>query len=223
MAVIWKDKIVINKKLIEGNAYLSDKFVTEKMKKDAMKLDRFILEELLLIKKEAQRNGLLALKGKDGVVRLWYFVGEKIKEFINKHVLPEDIKYIWRAFWENIPEEIAPGDKESTLVGSNRDPIYYCFLLGQYEEKFVVNAGHWRAWREFLDRKHIRDDQRIIKWISTRAELNPPSNWLRIFNREISRKLKNIDSSVYEDLELFRLLDQIWQEIFCSKRSTETQ
>lgn len=212
MAVIWKDKMTIEGKIFEVPTFMSDKFVIEKMQIQARELDAVIKKELKRIENEAGKNDLLKLKRKDGVIKLWYFIGKNIRNLIEKHVLPEDEKYIWVALWDNISNELAPGERESSRVGTKRDPLKYCYRLSGYKYKFVEKAGNWRAWTEFFDRN--QNDERIIKWIGKNGSKTLQKDWLRHFNKSVHQRFKNVDTSVYTDEELDKELKNIWKKLF---------
>jgi hypothetical protein len=216
--IIREEQEIAGKKFNNVKFYLSDKRgLTQEEKERAEKLDQYIESALKNITNLCRSNGLLALKGKSGVIALWHFVGQRIAEFVDDvHiVLPEDRKYIWRALWDH-SGELAPGEKEnrSRKAGSFRDHWHYCYMISRYSLGQVTKAGNWRAWVEFLDSPWTRNDERIPEWISRKMSNPPCQNWLRKFTPSVRNALRNVHTSVLTQEELDQRLDKLWAETF---------
>lgn len=211
--IIREERLIGGKKFKDIKVYRSDKFaVTKEAQKQAEKLDEFIAKAVAEIRDEAQKKKLLGLKGKGGVLELWYFVGKKLQFVDNPEiVLPEDKKYIWRALWD-YAGELAPGEMNSRS-GTHRDHFLYCYKIAKFDKDDVRRGGNWRAWVEFLDSPKIHSDERILEWIGEKMKTISKKNWVRVLNRNIRQALKNKDTSFYEKTELYSLLEDVWKNL----------
>lgn len=209
MAVIIREERTIGgKKFPNTKVYKSDKLaLTDSAKKQAEKLDEFLSKYLKEVEKEARSKGLLELKGKDGALELWYFLGTKLKFVDNSEiVLPEDKKYIWRAIWDHAGD-LAP-DEMNTRSGTHRDHFLYCYRVAKFEWSLVERGGKWRAWVEFLDSPKINTDVRILDWVGGRMAQVREKNWIRVLNRSLRQALKSKDTSFLKKDELYQLLEK---------------
>ncbi|NOH04738.1 MAG: hypothetical protein HND47_23590 [Chloroflexi bacterium] len=210
--IIREDRTIGGKKFPNTKVYKSDKLaLTDSAKKQAEKLDEFLDKHLMEVKKEAQSEGLLELKGKDGALELWYFLGTKL-QFVDdpEIVLPEDKKYIWRAVWDH-SGELAPGEMNARS-GTHRDHFLYCYRVAKFDWSLVKRGGNWRAWVEFLDSPKINADERILDWLSGRMSRIKQKNWIRVLNRGLRQALKNKDTSFFKKDELHELLEKVLEE-----------
>ena len=68
---------------------------------------------------------------------------------------------------------------------------------------------------EEKDSTVIRNDERIIEWLGSIQMLatKPVQNWLRNLTKEIRMTLKNRDTSVFPDQELYEILKRILNKI----------
>jgi len=213
MAVIIREERTIGgKKFSDTKVYKTDKLaLTDATRKQAEKLDEFLSKHLHKIEQETKKNKLLRLKGKGGSLKLWYFVGTKLKFIDNSEiVLPEDKKYIWRAIWDHT-KELAPGEL-NTRSGTNRDHFLYCYRIAKFSWDIVERGGNWRAWVEFLDSPKINIDDRILDWVGIKMIQVKEKNWVRILNRKLRQTLKNKDTSFLAKEELYELLEKAWGE-----------
>ena len=78
-------------------SYPSTQIVTQKRIDDAKKLDEKIEKLVMSIENEAEKQGLIDLKKKrKEVIKLYYFVGMKLKPFVENLKLPKgDKQHIW--------------------------------------------------------------------------------------------------------------------------------
>lgn len=219
MAIIIREEQEIRgKKFANVKAYLSDKLaITQDEKERAERLDEFLVDTMKNIVGQAKSNGILQLKGKPGVLRLWHFVGQRFREFIdNPDIVPaEDRKHIWRALWDHAGE-LAPGEKEnkSRKSGSFRDHWHYCYMISGYPLDQAERAGNWRAWVEFLDSPWTRNDERIPRWIGNKMSDPPAQNWLRKFTPAIRKAFRNRYTSVLTQEEIDQQLGEMWDRTF---------
>lgn len=213
--IIREERLIGGKKFKNIKVYRSDKFtVTKEAEKQAQRLDKFIAERMSEIEKEARKKNLLSLKGKSGVLELWYFVGKKL-QFADdpKIVLPEDKKYVWRALYDHV-RQLAPGPISKRVLRSPETSHFsYCYLISRFSWKFVKRAGDWTSWSEFFDRKETKNDPRIIKWIGFKAKegnIKSKQNWLRPLTRAIHKEFVKKDTTFFSEKELYNRLDKIF-------------
>jgi len=224
MAVIVREERTIGgEKFANVKIYLSKKdALTKEERERAERLDMRLREEMISIAREAKEQHLLRLKGRPGVLPLWYFVGERLAAFVDdKSIVPaEDKEYIWRAIWDHAGD-LAPGekDKKSRKPGFARDHWRYCYLVYQKSGgslKHAERAGTWRAWVEFIDRQETRNDDRILDWIESVMKRAPVKGWLRVLTKAIHQEFGKRHTSVFEAKELKENLERVWATCFAS-------
>jgi len=125
-----------------------------------------------------------------------------------------------RKFWDEIKnfatkEERKRNDGKKTATRSFYEQ---CYILSQYDKE-VVEKLTWRQWQDLLDRVGNREDERIFQWIRSYPEKFREDDW-REFEKALHLYLKDKDTSVFEDDELFQIYDSIigmciiWREKF---------
>lgn len=222
MAVIVREQRNIGGKEVEVKIYKSKHFVTQAEKKQAEKLDHFIEARMKEIVGEMKKEGLIELKGKKGVVKLWYEVGKRLSFVMDRAVVPEDDReFIWQALSDH-SGELNPG--KSRVDRSESNYFRYCYNLAQLEWDFVRLGGDWTSWVEFFDSKRIREDRRMIDWLISRSREKPSEkwiaftkgsrqDWIRRLTKPIRHRFQNRATTELNDEELFCELDEIFNEL----------
>ena len=125
-----------------------------------------------------------------------------------------------RKFWDEI-KDFATETERKRNEGTNavtRSFYQQCFILSQ-QSKDVVEKLTWRQWQDILDRVGNREDPRIFEWIKNYPGKIREDDW-REFEKALHLYLKDKDTSVFEDEELFAIYDSImlmsvkWREQF---------
>jgi hypothetical protein len=224
LAVILREKKEIAGKEIEVEVYKTEGILSKEERRQAEELDKYLSKKMKQVEQGLKREGFLKLKGKSGVIKLWFELGRQLK-FVDesKLISPADKRWLWRAFYDHAPN-LAPGPPS---VRANERPenshFYYCYLLAQKFPNigFIEKAGDWTAWVEFLDSPSIREDRRIIEWLASSQKYKGPSakqDWLRNLTREIRQTFPyrgaKTDTSVYTDQELKTRLDRIFETVY---------
>jgi len=212
MAVIWKEKNEVYGRIVDVLVYKSDSgVVTEEEKEKAEALDRFLAIEMRKIKLVLDKAGLIELKGKAGVVKFWYGLGQQLVRLIeNRRVEPKDRKYLWRAIYDKAPELFT----ESTAdLPSERIEhfIETATKIGKLPWG-VVKPVNWTGWSDFCDIRVIREDERLWNWLVIKTKAKSASaqqDWIRALIREISNTLGKRDTSVYSNDEITAELEKI--------------
>jgi hypothetical protein len=191
-------------------------------KERADKLDNFLKKKIQRIEAKMKQEGLLGLKGKSGIIKLWYNVGLELRklwtEVRKAFELPDTfLTYFMKAVYDN-SDLIRPGSGRAERLRNSH--FYYCYLMAGFPWAMVEASGSWTEWVEFLDSKRMRDDPRIIEWFAERKiiALAEPrrltrENWFRSITREIRNRLRDIDTRVLERDELFQKLDKTLAEV----------
>ena len=169
-----------------------------------------IQEEIPTIESE------LAEKYGKGVLYKYYLgkvLGEQLTRF--------NIKYSERPrFWKEI-KHLASNENRKRDEGKNSSRrCFYeqCYVLSQ-QPLNTVNRLTWRQWQDLLDRDGNREDERIFKWLGSSEEKIREDDW-REFEKALHLYLKDKDTSVFDDEELFAIYDSImlmsvkWREQF---------
>lgn len=148
-----------------------------------------------------------------------YNLGLVMGELLEKY----DISFSERrTFWDEI-KNFATQEERKRNEGTNavtRSFYQQCYILSQ-QDREVVEKLTWRQWQDILDRVENRKDPRIFNWIKQYPTKIREDDW-REFEKALNLYLKNKDTSVFEDEELFAIYDSIimmcqkWRERFKS-------
>ena len=114
-----------------------------------------------------------------------------------------------RQFWDEI-KIFATKEERKRNEGTNavtRSFYQQCYILS-CQDKAVVEKLTWRQWQDILDRVGNREDARIFEWIKVFPEKIKEDDW-RKFEKALHLYLKDKDTSVFENIELFSIYDSI--------------
>ena len=217
MAVIVRETRTIGGKQYENvKVYKSTTLVTPEAERRAKDLDRLLEQRMREIESSMRDRGLLRLKGKRGVLQLWYEMGKALSFIDDVEVEPPDDRiYVWRALYDHAGEltPSKPGQRASELV---RNHFRQCYQLGRLDWSFVKQAGTWSAWKDFFENKRVRNDKRIIRWLIERSKKGPPrpvKGWLRRLTRGVNSRFLTRDTTVLGEDELMAELDEVCREV----------
>jgi hypothetical protein len=222
--------IIREKRTIAGRELLvklytpTDEVLSKEQREQADQLDTFLERKMKEIEDRLREKGLLELKGRKGVLRLWFELGRELS-FVDKNKLihERDKRWLWRVLYDHAPN-LASGPLN---VRANERPenshFHYCYLLAKKfpDFKFVESAGDWTAWAEFLDSPSISEEERIIEWLATKQREHAPSakqDWLRKLTRAIRNEFPykgaKTDTTVFSDEDLIRRLEDIYRQVY---------
>jgi hypothetical protein len=216
MAILIRETKVLGGKEYQGiKVFKSEKFpITSFEELNAIRLDEFLSTYFEKIIKETKRNRLIELKGKNGSIELWYFIGEKLKFIDDSSIVnPADKKFIWKALWYHAGD-LRPGEMGSR-AGTVRDHFYYCYRIAKYDKEFVLRAGNWRAWLDFFDSPTL-SNKYCLEWFekkSADAKKINSLNWLRRFIKLVRNEFLNKDMSFLSKQEINKVLDKLFDLI----------
>lgn len=146
-----------------------------------------------------------------------YNLGIFLGEFLEKFNISISER---RKFWDEI-KNFATKEERKRNEGTNsvtRSFYQQCYILSK-QDKEVVEKLTWRQWQDILDRVGNREDERIFLWIKQLQGKIREDDW-REFEKALHLYLKDKDTSVFEQSELFLIYDsimlmcKIWRESF---------
>lgn len=125
-----------------------------------------------------------------------------------------------RRFWDEIKHFATKENRKRNEGAKAATRSFYeqCYALSQ-QDKEVVDKLNWRQWQNILDRVGIRADERIFQWLKQLTGKIREDDW-REFEKALHLYLKNKDTSVFDNAELFAIYDSImlmsvrWREQF---------
>lgn len=216
MSVIIREEQEVNGKLMTFKTFKPGGVLTGDDRRKAERIDQEISSNMKKIEDEIEKMGLFSLKGKGGVVKLWYEIGKRLS-FIDKLDLNSDERrYIWRALYDH-SKKLAPGPVGKRASDKDRmenSHFSYCYKLGKLPEETVLSAD-WTAWSEFFDRA-ISMDERILQWLSSKSskKAGARQDWLRALTKEVGYEFANVDTkNSWKDKELHAKLNEIYKKL----------
>lgn len=135
-----------------------------------------------------------------------YYLGKILGELLVKYNISPDER---RKFWDEI-KTFATKENRTRNEGTNAETRSFygqCYRLSQFDRE-VVEKLSWRQWQDILDRVGNREDARLFDWIKKRDDKIREDDW-REFEKGLHLYLKNKDTSVFSDEELFEIYDSI--------------
>ena len=133
-------------------------------------------------------------------------------QFLGKLLEKYDISIAERRrFWDEI-KDMASRENRTRDEGANsvtRSFYQQCYVLSRLDIDTVQKLSA-RQWQDLLDRVDNREDERIYLWIKGRKEKIREDDW-REFEKGLHLYLKNKDTSVFSDEELFSIYDSIFE------------
>jgi hypothetical protein len=186
------------------------------MKAQAGQLDCFLAKRMRETTDEMRERGLLELRGKRGVLPLWYAVGERLAFVDDLSIVPAEDRgedrYIWEALWYHA-RNLAPGEEKKN-AGTDRDHWRMCYRLArQGPLEWVQAVGTWRDWVLFLESPSVNADSRILNWVGEKMK-TAPKRVLRSLTRAVRHRFKNRETrDVLTDDELRDELEACWREV----------
>lgn len=232
MAVIVREtRILAGREHKDVAVFKSNRPVGAAERKQAERLDQELKRQMRSLVNEVRREGWLNLKGRPGVVRLWWEVGRRLRTFVDEldAGCEEDRLFIWEAMYNHAPE-LVPGKIGVRASRPLNSHFYYCYQLGRFEWPAVEAFGDWTSWVEFFDSERIRNDERIAEWLGERAA-NPPStewksfmsgtrmDWFRPLAKAIRHAFARRDTCGLERDELYKELDDIFASVVATDQN----
>ncbi len=135
-----------------------------------------------------------------------YNLGKFLGDLLSKHNISISER---RRFWDEIKVFATKENRMRSEGAKSATRSFYeqCYVLSQYDIE-VVKKLSWRQWQDILDRVGNREDERIFDWIKNKNEKIREDDW-REFEKGLHLYLKNKDTSVFLDDELYSIYDSI--------------
>lgn len=137
-----------------------------------------------------------------------YYLGKFLGELLTKYNISVAER---RRFWDEI-KTFATQENRTRDEGANsvtRSFYEQCYVLSQ-QDLDVVQKLSARQWQDLLDRVGNREDERLFQWIKNRQGKIREDDW-REFEKGLHLYLKNKDTCVFTDEELFEIYDSIFE------------
>jgi len=213
LAIIIREEVTLpNGKKTKVKTYISDiSPLPGNLRRKADENDEMIKTKIREIERELEDLGLFKLKGRHGVIKLWYEFGSRL-DFIDEMNLSSSAwKQIWRAIYDHTEKLYDRTEPTPSRFWYNE--IRYSYHIGKFDRDFVKTAGTWRDWIDFLDSTALREDYRIIEWIaSLQKRESMRTDFLRNLRRAISGKFRNTVTSELPDELLYQDLNEIFDD-----------
>lgn len=135
-----------------------------------------------------------------------YNLGKFLGELLTKYNISVSER---KQFWDEI-KRFATEENRRRDEGKNAETRSFygqCYRLSQFDQE-VVEKLSWRQWQDILDRVRNREDERIFEWIRNKKEKIREDDW-REFEKGLHLYLKNKDTSVFTNDELFEIYESI--------------
>lgn len=154
----------------------------------------------------------------DGVLYK-YFLGKHLGDLLEEYEI-QDRERVY--FWKEIKNFASDKERKRSDGGDAKTRKFYeqCYQLSLLDQSTVEKLS-WRQWQDLLDRTTNREDRRIFTWIGIHEPKIKENEW-RGFEKALNLFLKNKDTSVFEDEELFQIYEMLlrmakrWIVGFCT-------
>lgn len=139
------------------------------------------------------------------VVAYAHEFGIELKKLVEKF----QIKGIQeKLFWDQIRDFASSDDKRPQDRGNRKIYDYY-YKLSFYDLDDIENVN-WGEWSYLFDVKEVMKEERIINWLAEKAKTKKISrDPFRLFMTGIRLFIKDKDTSVFDDQQLFQKYDMV--------------
>ena len=183
---------------------------TKKEEEIAIIFDNFLQKSIPEIEQEFIEKGLLShkrlTKNPQGNVKLWFTLGGRVKKIIHENNLVKPSEYIWalEAVRNYMSPRLLRKDRGSRLH------LDYCIRVSDFPWE-EIKRRNWSDWVYLMDSKSLRNETRADIWIRKNIkELSKLGRkQFRGLVQKINTELKDIDTSVYNNKELFSIYDSV--------------
>jgi hypothetical protein len=182
--------------------------ITKEEKIRAQKLDKVLSKIGPKIEEKWLKERMIEKDGRKIDIRLAYQIGKILAKIIDNKdlVSPNEKRWIWKALREMYI-------KNSTFIkrGETRDDLEYFYKASRYPLKFVKNIS-WDGWRRLLDAPGVQQDKRFEEWLQQKAAKADTlkRSFVRRFVKHLYSMIKNKDTTVLTDSELFAIYESAW-------------
>ena len=127
------------------------------------------------------------------VLNKYYFVGNKLKKFIDNLNLPKGEKqYIWQSInFHSKSLALSESNTRLTRDKASKNTWLYCYNLSHFKKQDVFEYN-WTQWVEIFDSKITTEDARVIYWLINIKKKYGLSKTINLSDKNTERlRLKN--------------------------------
>jgi len=178
--------------------------------KEADRFDDALSKKIKEIEKILLKNKMFSPENrKSDMLRFWYLIGTRINKFLKENkVSPEEEQLFWSHLYEcsSVINKTIP----TTKISKTRNDFRIASLLAYHPLSKLQKIGLWALWREIITYKAFRDE-RVLNWVLKEIEQSLPKtrDETRPFLKAVSKRLKKIDTTVLNDKELLKKLEEV--------------
>ena len=198
--------IIIKK--IDGKPVFNALNITENEKERALRLDKVLAKLVPEIENDWLAKRIKKGSGTKIDVELAYDIGKKLSKIVDDEnlVSPSERKWVWKAIREMYLKENIIKTR-----GKTRDDLEYFYKASKYPRAFIKSIS-WDGWSRLLDYPSIRQDKRFESWFQKKAKCagRIKRGFLRKFSKNLYSLVKNKDTTVLSDGELFEIYESAW-------------
>lgn len=137
-----------------------------------------------------------------------YQLGEKLKQVVrDKYKVSDgDIDLVFSAIRNNYTSK-----KVFLHRGKQRDDLRYIYEAAKVPYQFFDKIT-WDGWRRLMDSPSIRSEKRFFSWLESKYSKAEQikRGFIRQFIKELNTVLKNKDTSIFSEAELFEIYETAW-------------
>lgn len=184
--------------------------LTEKDREKAKKLDNKLAKIIPMIE-TLWRNRKIKNKGHKKIdIKMVYKMGTILKEVVDDKNLasPNEKRWIWKAI-----REMHLKDLSILKTGETRDYLEYFYWTARLPKEFIKKIT-WPALRQLFHYTTLREDERFWSWLEEKAKKTDgiKIKFMGNFGRNLFARIRNKDTSIYSDKELFDIYESAWEE-----------
>lgn len=188
----------------------------EKERSNALKLDK-LLEEAVTQMERKWSKRIVNNKGHKRIdICVIFNIGRILSKIVDdiSIVNANERKWVWKAI-----REIYLKDKSILKTGATRDYLEYFYLTAKLDKEFI-NKISWPALRQLFHYTKLREDNRFWEWIigKSKSTRDITITFMGVFGRKLYSLIRNKDTSVFSDKELFDIYENAWDETTKSEK-----
>jgi hypothetical protein len=193
---------------VSGTGRVSD---DDRQKADLLAIE--LHKRLKDFEKNMVKDGFIKPDGtKIDALQVWYELGRQLNQIGEKYSVlgTTDEPNFWQSIYDHVSPLVQHKEPPKTINNPLRNHFRHCAYIAKYDWDFVKSVGNWSVWRDLLDNIKLQEDQRVFDWVVTAIhDSGLGHKQVRPFIHEVRRTIKNKDTSVLTDKELFTKLQPL--------------
>lgn len=187
--------------------------VSEQERTRAHKLDKKLSEIVPRIEKEWEEKRMKKGSGRKIDIKVVCKIGEALASIVDNKSLvsPKERRWVWKAIRDIYLKKAIISKR-----GETRDDLEYFYQVAKYPRSFLKSIP-FDSFRRLLDSPAIQQDERFVLWLQSKTRQSPiiKRGFIRKFTKSLYSLIKDIDTSVLSDQELFDVYDKAWDLSMC--------